>query len=93
MRNIVRVNTRTGEIRTTPCSEDELRWGGRALIAHLMLRDVRPTCDALGRENKLIVASGWLGDTAVTTAGRCSVGGKSPLTGRRQRGERRRGAW
>ena len=81
MRNIVRVNTRTGEIRTAPCSEEELRWGGRSLIAHLMLREVRPTCDALGRENKLIVASGWLGDTVVTTAGRCSVGGKSPLTG------------
>ena len=78
MRNIVRVNTRTGEVRVAPCSEDEHRWGGRALIAHLMLREVRPTCDALGRENKLIVASGWLGDTVVTTAGRCSVGGKSP---------------
>ncbi len=81
MRNIVRVNTRTGEIRITAGSEDELRWGGRSLIAHLMLRDVRPSCDALGRENRLIVASGWLGDTSVTTAGRCSVGGKSPLTG------------
>jgi len=81
VRNIVRVNTRTGENRTTPCSEDELRWGGRSFIAHLMLREVRPTCDALGRENTLIVASGWLGDTLVTTAGRCSVGGKSPLTG------------
>jgi len=81
VRNILRVNTRTGEVRTAPCSEDELRWGGRSLIAHLMLRDVRPTCDALGRDNKLIVASGWLGDTVVTTAGRCSVGGKSPLTG------------
>lgn len=81
MRNIVRVNTRTGETRITPCSDDELRWGGRSLIAHLMLREVRPTCDALGKENKLIVASGWLGDTVLTTAGRCSVGGKSPLTG------------
>ena len=81
MRNILRVNTRTGEIRIAPCSEDELRWGGRSLIAHVMLREVRPTCDALGKENKLIVASGWLGDTTVTTAGRCSVGGKSPLTG------------
>jgi len=81
VRNIVRVNTRTGAIRVTPCSEDEFRWGGRSLIAHLMLREVRPTCDALGRENKLIVASGLLGDTMVTTAGRCSVGGKSPLTG------------
>jgi aldehyde:ferredoxin oxidoreductase len=46
-----------------------------------MLNEVRPTCDPWGRENKLIVASGWLGDTTVTTAGRCSVGGKSPLTG------------
>jgi aldehyde:ferredoxin oxidoreductase len=46
-----------------------------------MLEEVRPACDPWGRENKLIVASGWLGDTAVTTAGRCSVGGKSPLTG------------
>jgi aldehyde:ferredoxin oxidoreductase len=75
------VNTRTGEIRVAPGAEDDLRWGGRALIAHLMLREVRPTCDPLGRENKLVVASGWLGDTSVTTAGRCSVGGKSPLTG------------
>jgi len=46
-----------------------------------MLREVRPTCDPLGRENEVIVASGWLGDTMVTTAGRCSFGGKSPLTG------------
>lgn len=81
MRNILRVNTRTGEIRVAPCSNEELQWGGRSLIAHLMLREVWPGCDPLGRENKLIVASGWLGDTAVTTAGRCSIGGKSPLTG------------
>jgi aldehyde:ferredoxin oxidoreductase len=81
VRNILRANTRTGHISVTPCTEDQLRWGGRSLIAHLMLREVRPTCDPLGRKNKLIVASGWLGDTVVTTAGRCSVGGKSPLTG------------
>lgn len=81
MRDIVRVNARTGEVRVAPCAAEEQRWGGRGLIAHLMLRDVRPTCDPLGRENLLIVAAGWLGDTVVTTAGRCSVGGKSPLTG------------
>ncbi|HTU00930.1 MAG TPA: aldehyde ferredoxin oxidoreductase N-terminal domain-containing protein, partial [Candidatus Sulfotelmatobacter sp.] len=69
MRNIVRINTRTGDVRVTPCSDEELRWGGRALIAHLMLQGVRATCDALGRENPLIIASGWLGDTTVTTAG------------------------
>jgi aldehyde:ferredoxin oxidoreductase len=81
VRNILRINTRTGETRLDPCSEAEQRLGGRALIAHLLLREVRPACDPLGRDNKLIVASGLLGDTAVTTAGRCSIGGKSPLTG------------
>jgi aldehyde:ferredoxin oxidoreductase len=81
MRKMVRVNTRTGEIRASSCSEEELRWGGRSLIAHLLLREVPPACDPLGPDNTLLVASGWLGDTSVTTAGRCSVGGKSPLTG------------
>lgn len=81
MRHILRLNARTGAIRREACSEDELRRGGRSLIAHLMLREVRPACDPLGRDNKLIVASGLLGDTSVTTAGRCSLGGKSPLTG------------
>ena len=40
-----------------------------------------PACEPLGRKNRLIVASGLLADTAVTTAGRLSLGGKSPLTG------------
>jgi len=80
VRDVLRVNTRTGEVRRQPCSAEERQWGGRALIAHVMLREVRPGCDPLGRDNRLIVASGLLGDTAVTTAGRCSLGGKSPLT-------------
>jgi aldehyde:ferredoxin oxidoreductase len=81
MDNILRVNTRTGEIRSEVCTPEELRLGGRALIAHLVLKEVDPHCDPLGRSNKFIVASGLLGDTTVTTAGRYSVGGKSPLTG------------
>jgi aldehyde:ferredoxin oxidoreductase len=55
--------------------------GGRSLIAHLVLKEIDPNCDSLGRKNKFILASGLLGDTNVTTAGRYSVGGKSPLTG------------
>jgi aldehyde:ferredoxin oxidoreductase len=78
---VLRVNTRTGEIRAVACSEAEQPWGGRSFIAHHLLAEVNPACEPLGRSNRLIVASGLLADTAVTTAGRLSVGGKSPLTG------------
>jgi aldehyde:ferredoxin oxidoreductase len=81
MDHILRVNTRTGEIRSEACTPEELRLGGRALIVHLVLKEVDPNCEPLGRYNKFIVAAGLLGDTSVSTAGRYSVGGKSPLTG------------
>lgn len=55
--------------------------GGRALIAKLLLEEIPATCDALGPHNKLIFSPGLLGGAGVTTAGRLSVGGKSPLTG------------
>lgn len=54
--------------------------GGRALIAKLLLEEIPPACDALGPHNKLIFTPGLLGGAGVTTAGRLSVGGKSPLT-------------
>ncbi|OGN98439.1 MAG: hypothetical protein A2Z71_04320 [Chloroflexi bacterium RBG_13_50_21] len=54
--------------------------GGRALIAKILLEEVPPTCEPLGPLNKLIYAPGLLGGCGVTTAGRLSVGGKSPLT-------------
>jgi aldehyde:ferredoxin oxidoreductase len=78
---ILTVNTRTGETRRTACSAEERGWGGRSFIVHDLLAHVDPGCDPLGRGNRLIFASGLLADTPVTTAGRLSVGGKSPLTG------------
>ncbi|MBI4507074.1 MAG: aldehyde ferredoxin oxidoreductase [Chloroflexi bacterium] len=57
------------------------RLGGRALSAEILSREVPPRCDPLGPENKLVLAAGLLGGTAVTTSGRVSVGCKSPLTG------------
>jgi aldehyde:ferredoxin oxidoreductase len=80
MDKILRVNSREGNIDIQPCSREETRWGGRSLIANLLLREAPPTCNPLGRFNKFIVASGLLADTNLATAGRCSVGGKSPLT-------------
>jgi aldehyde:ferredoxin oxidoreductase len=54
--------------------------GGRGLIARLLLEEIPPTCEALGPYNKLIFAPGLLGGAGVTTAGRLSIGAKSPLT-------------
>lgn len=78
---IVRVNVRNGEIRRIKATDEEMRWGGRFFIAKVLLREVSPTCEPVGRYNKLIIASGLLADTPVSTAGRLSIGGKSPLTG------------
>lgn len=80
MRWIIRINTRTGKISRQEATQEERRWGGRLLISKFLLREVPPPCDPLGRFNKLIVAPGLLGDTSVTTTGKFSVGGKSPLT-------------
>ena len=80
MKWIVRVNTKTGKITKQEASAEEMRWGGRLLISKFLLREVPPTCDPLGRYNKFIIAPGLLGDTMVTTTGKFSVGGKSPLT-------------
>jgi len=77
---IIRVNTRTEKITKIQASQEEMHWGGRLLISKFLLREVPPTCDPLGRLNKLIIAPGLLGDTFVTTTGKFSVGGKSPLT-------------
>ncbi|NIT64113.1 MAG: aldehyde ferredoxin oxidoreductase, partial [Gammaproteobacteria bacterium] len=57
------------------------RLGGRALIAGILLAEVPAQCDPLGPDNKLIFAPGLLGGTSLSSSGRLSVGGKSPLTG------------
>jgi len=77
---IIRVNTRTGKIAKVKASQEEMHWGGRLLISKVLLREVSPTADPLGRFNKFIISPGLLGDTLVTTTGKFSVGGKSPLT-------------
>lgn len=77
---VLRVNMKDGQIRRTPVDADYERLGGRALIARLLLKEIPPACDALGPHNKLIFTPGLLGGANVATAGRLSVGAKSPLT-------------
>ena len=81
MNRILEVSTRSGTAQFRPCTKEEVTWGGRSFIAHHLRREVEPGCDPLGPGNRLIIAQGLLGDTQLTTAGRFSIGGKSPLTG------------
>jgi aldehyde:ferredoxin oxidoreductase len=78
---LLRVDIGQLEVHWEPVPPAYEQLGGRALIAKLLLEEIPPTCDALGPHNKLIFTPGLLGGGGVTTAGRLSVGGKSPLTG------------
>lgn len=78
---LLRVNMNQLEAQWEEVPQVYEHLGGRALIARLLLEEIPPTCDALGPHNKLIFTPGLLGGPGVTTAGRLSVGGKSPLTG------------
>lgn len=81
MRTILRINARTGEAKKELAGEELNRISGRHFIAHILTNEVEPTCEPLGRKNKLIISQGWFADTNLSTSGKISIGGKSPLTG------------
>ena len=81
MNKILRVNLQTKEITYEEAPKEYLQTGGRGLIAKIMLKEVDPKCDPLGRENKIIIANGLLTGTNVSSASRIAIGAKSPLTG------------
>ena len=82
-RKILRVNLTDGS-----CTAEDLnmQWandylGQRGLATKYLVEEIDPACDALGAENKLIMATGPLTGTMASTGGRYSVITKSPLTG------------
>jgi aldehyde:ferredoxin oxidoreductase len=77
---LLRLNMSEKQVHWEPVPPIYEQLAGRALIARLLLEEIPPPCDALGPYNKLIFAPGLLGGGGVSTAGRLSVGGKSPLT-------------
>ncbi|RPI31737.1 MAG: aldehyde ferredoxin oxidoreductase [Chloroflexota bacterium] len=76
-----RVNLREQSLRREAVLPAWERLGGRSLIARILLDEVPPTCEPLGRFNKLIFAPGLLVGHMLTSLDRISVGAKSPLTG------------
>ena len=78
--HVWRVNLRTRKLTVEPSPESWSRLGGRALLARIMLDEVPPTCDPLGRYNTLIFAPGLLVGHMLSSCDRLSVGAKSPMT-------------
>jgi len=73
------LTTRTVNVEDVP--EHYAGLGGRGLTSALINREVPAKCDALGPENKLIVAPGIFTGTPLVSTSRISIGAKSPLTG------------
>ncbi|MGE5476405.1 MAG: aldehyde ferredoxin oxidoreductase C-terminal domain-containing protein [Bacteroidales bacterium] len=81
MDKIIRINMSTLSATTEMAPAEWVSLGGRALTSTIVAAEVKPTCHALGPNNKLVFAPGLLSGTAAASSGRLSVGGKSPLTG------------
>lgn len=79
--DVLRANMSTLATRREPAPEAYARWGGRGLTAAILTREVPPTCEPLGPQNKLVLAPGLLAGRGISSAGRISIGAKSPLTG------------
>ena len=81
MSKILRVNMSdlTTKLEAVPDKYKVL--GGRGLTSAITCDEVPPTCHPLGPNNKITFAPGSLTGSGAPTAGRLSVGAKSPLTG------------
>ena len=82
-KKVLRVNLTEGTCVGEPLN---MEWadqylGQRGLATRYLVEEVDPTCDALGPDNKMIMATGPLTGTMASTGGRYSVICKSPLTG------------
>jgi aldehyde:ferredoxin oxidoreductase len=80
---ILHVDLTTGRTWVEEPGDDLYRLlvGGRALAAHLLLRDLPPGAEPLGPENLLLFVPGILQGTGFPGAGRHGLAAKSPLTG------------
>ncbi|HTY62437.1 MAG TPA: aldehyde ferredoxin oxidoreductase C-terminal domain-containing protein [Acidobacteriota bacterium] len=80
MARLLRINLSSLTATTEAVPDAYRKFGGRGLTASILDREVPPTCDPLGLENKLIWAPGLMGGTTAPCSGRMSVGAKSPMT-------------
>lgn len=79
---IARINVNTESIRYEEITRESKFFllGARGLSSQIVHDEVPPTCDPLGKDNKLIIANGLLTGSPFPNSARTSVGAKSPLT-------------
>ncbi|MFC2041123.1 aldehyde ferredoxin oxidoreductase N-terminal domain-containing protein [Chloroflexota bacterium] len=80
MGKILRVDMTNLKVATEDYPVEYEKLGGRALTARILNREVPPTCNPLGKHNKIIFAPGLLAGSLLPSSGRLSAGFKSPLT-------------
>jgi aldehyde:ferredoxin oxidoreductase len=78
---IIRVDMLTATISSEDAEPAFTGMGGRGLTSFYISKEIPPSCDPLGPENKLIFAPGYLSGSPLVNSSRLSVGAKSPLTG------------
>jgi len=80
---LLRVNLSTGEITQEPLSERLAHnyLGGRGFAARILYDELEPGIAPLGRDNKIVYATGVLTGTPAPVGNRTLVASKSPLTG------------
>lgn len=81
MPKVLRINTKTRELKYEAFKDDWKYFGNRGLVAKILTDEVDPKCEPLGPDNKFIMCTGLFAGTPIPTSGRLSVGAKSPLTG------------
>jgi aldehyde:ferredoxin oxidoreductase len=81
--NLLRINLTTKSVKKEHFSEEFARsWvGGRGFALKILWDELKPGVDALGPENKLIVALGPIAGIPAPNTGKAVVAAKSPLTG------------
>ena len=78
--DVWRINLRERSLKREPAPESWSRLGGRGLSARILLDEVPPTCEPLGRYNKLVLAPGLIVGHMLSSCDRLSFGAKSPMT-------------
>jgi aldehyde:ferredoxin oxidoreductase len=81
MKKLLRVNMNNLSASFEDVPSEYAGLGGRALTSTIINKEVPPTCDPIGRHNKLVIAPGLLAGTGAPCSERLSIGAKSPLTG------------
>ncbi len=81
MRRLLRVNLKKKTYAWEELNSTYKKYAGHGLITSILFNEMDPKADALGPDNKLIIAPGLLSGTPFPNANRVSIGAKSPLTG------------